>query len=148
MNELELREEEGQEPTLHGVIIQEGRAATGGRAELFAPDSVTWPADGVEIATRHLGPAETRAAVTRDEQKRLTIAAKATPRIVQAYNEGKRHLSVEFVATRSRITKGGVREILRAVVDKAAMVERPEYDVATAELRSAADIEERARLWL
>ena len=26
---------------LHGVLIQEGRAATGGRSELFAPGSAT-----------------------------------------------------------------------------------------------------------
>ena len=45
--ELELRQE-GRE--LVGVILQEGRAATGGLAEVFAPNgSVEWPADGIDI---------------------------------------------------------------------------------------------------
>ena len=40
---------------LHGQILQEGRAATAGRAELFAPGSITWPADGVRILDKHHG---------------------------------------------------------------------------------------------
>ena len=50
--EIEIREAaEGGE--LHGVMLVEGRAATGGRAEVFAPLSVQWPSEGVEIAPSH-----------------------------------------------------------------------------------------------
>ena len=43
--EVEVREAEraGYEPTLRGVMLTEGRAASGGRAEVFAPGSVSWP---------------------------------------------------------------------------------------------------------
>ena len=50
--ELELRQE-GRE--LVGVIVQEGRAATGGLAEVFAPNSIEWPADGIDILPMHRG---------------------------------------------------------------------------------------------
>ena len=145
--EVEYREE-SHGPQLTGVMLQEGRAATGGRAEVFAPGSVEWPSTGIEILTVHKGPTETRGQVVRDRDNRLLLTARATPAIKEAYDAGKRYLSVEFVATRDRVTKGGVREILRAIVDKAALVERPEYDTAIAEVRSAADIERKARLWL
>ena len=36
---VEVRESDGG-PMLRGTVIQEGRAATGGRAELFSPFSV------------------------------------------------------------------------------------------------------------
>ena len=42
---------------------------------------------------------------------------------------GKRFMSVEFQAVEERTTAGGVRELLRAVVDAAALVvASPEYD--------------------
>ena len=56
----------GYEPSLRGVMLQEGRAASGGRKELFAPGSVSWPHDGVAILTEHHGKAETRGTVVRE----------------------------------------------------------------------------------
>ena len=44
-SELELRStDEG--PRLTGIILQEGRAATGGRAELFTLGALSWDASG------------------------------------------------------------------------------------------------------
>ena len=52
---VEIREgDNGQ--TLSGTILQEGRAATGGRRELFVPGSVTWPVEGMDLLVRHGGP--------------------------------------------------------------------------------------------
>ena len=147
--EIEIREQTGREPTLHGVIIQEGRAATGGRREVFAPGAVEWPTAGVGIMLKHRGAIETRGQVIRGRDGRLTLTARATDEIRQAVADGKRYMSVEFTALNERTTKGGVREILRAFVDAAALTNRPEYDSTAAEIRSsAADLERKARVWL
>ena len=147
--EIEIRERQGREPTLHGVIIQEGRAATGGRRELFAPGAIEWPTGGIGIATEHLGDVETRAQVVRERDGRLSITARATEAVQRAVSEGKRFLSVEFTALQERITKGGVREIQRAFVATAALTNKPEYDMTAAEIREqATDIERKDRVWL
>ncbi|MDE2812025.1 MAG: hypothetical protein OXM01_03320 [Gemmatimonadota bacterium] len=146
---VEIREEAGREPTLYGVIVQEGRAATGGRREVFAPGAIEWPSEGVGVMTEHRGAIEVRGHVIRDRNGRLALTARATDRIVQAVRDGKRFMSVEFRALQERTTKGGVREILRAFVDSAALTDRPEYDTTAAEVRSAAgDVERKARVWL
>ena len=58
--EVEVRESDkpGYEPTLRGVMLQEGRAASGGRAEVFTPGSVEWPSEGVVV--RHRAPGQVR----------------------------------------------------------------------------------------
>ena len=139
---FEIREEGGD---LHGVILQEGRAASGGRAEVFAPGSVAWPVDGVAILTEHRGKPEARALPSRDELGRISIRAAASDAIRAAIAAGRRYMSVEFYSLEERTTKGGVREITRALVDAAALVARPEYDTTAAELRQA---DRRRRLWL
>ena len=138
---IEIRES-GNE--LHGTILQEGRAASGGRAEVFAPGSVTWPADGVSISTEHRGEAQIKAFPHRDSQGRITIRARATDAIKAAIEAGKRYMSVEFRSLDERTTKGGVREILRALVEGAALVDSPEYDTTAAEVRD----QRRRRYWL
>ena len=147
--EVEIREQDGREPTLYGVMLQEGRAASGGRRELFAPGAIEWPSEGVAILTQHKGAIESRGHVVRERDGRLSLTARATDGITDAVAEGKRFMSVEFRTLRERVTKGGIREIQRAFVDAAALVDRPEYDTSSAEIRSqAADIERRARVWL
>ena len=143
--EVEIRESEkpGYEPTLRGVMLTEGRAASGGRAEVFTNGSVTWPQDGVAILLEHRGKVEAQGQVVRERDGRLTISARATEAIREAVKAGKRYMSVEFRSIEERTTKGGVRELLRAVVDAAALVSSPEYDSTLAEVRTS-----RRRLWL
>lgn len=143
--EVEIREQVGREPTLYGVMIQEGRAASGGRREVFAPGAIEWPSQGVGVLTEHRGAVETRGHVVRERDGRLTLTARATDAIRRAVDEGKRFMSVEFKALEERTTKGGVREILRAFVDSAALVSHPEYDMTAAEVRAADD--DLARFW-
>lgn len=141
---VELREDEGREPTLRATILTEGRAATGGRAELFAPDSVRWPSDGIGISVSHESEREeVKAQPVRERDGRLTIEARATDAIREAVKAGKRWMSVEFVSLRDRRTKGGVREVLAALVSRAALVANPEYDTTAAEVRK-----KKVRLWL
>ena len=135
MFEVEIREQRGREPMLQGVLIQEGRAAAGGLAEVFAPGSIQWPSEGVEVATEHHGKAEVRGQVIRQTDGRLTITARATEAIKQAVADGKRFMSVEFVPLDEIRTRGGVREVVKAFVAKAALVTQPEYAQTAAEVR-------------
>ena len=134
--EVEIREEEGREPMLRGVMLQEGRAASGGRAEVFAPGSVEWPSEGVGVSTVHKGSIESRGQVVRDREGRLSLTARATDGIKKAIDDGKKFMSVEFISLKERTTKGGVREILRAFVGDTALVSNPEYDTTLAEVRN------------
>ena len=43
-NKVEIRES----GMLHATILTEGRAASGGRREVFVPGSVSWPAEAYE----------------------------------------------------------------------------------------------------
>ena len=131
-------------PRLHGVILTEGRAARGGRAELFIPGAVVWPADGIGVQTEHHGTVETRGVPTR-EGTEIRISAPATPAIFDAVKNGRKWLSVEFTPLAETRTAGGVREIERAFVDRAALTDSPEYAQTRAEVRKA---QRRRRVWL
>ena len=141
--EVELREDAGE---LRGVVITEGRAATGGRRELFILGSLKWDATGIGIRTGHGEPVEVRAHPTRGQTGEISIRTQATDAIRRAVEAGKRWLSIEFVATREKKTAGGVREVLEAFLRDAALTDRPEYGdgLTFAEVRE----ERRPRVWL
>ena len=133
--EIEIRQIEGRDPELHGVILQEGRAASE-RVELFAPGSVEWPTEGIAILAEHRGSVESRALPIRERDGRLTIKARATDALRAAVAAGKHHLSVEFHALAEKTTAGGIREIRSALVSAAALVSSPEYTQTAAEVRN------------
>ena len=128
-------------PMLRGVILQEGRAAQGGRAESFAPLSVVWPSSGIALLGEHRGAALAHAVPVRDVDGSLRIETRATPAILEAY-ETRKYFSIEFHAISEVRTKGGVRELTRALVESAALVKSPEYSQAVVEVRS-----KRRRFW-
>ena len=97
--------------------------------------SATWPGDGVGVLLEHRGAPEVRAVPTREPDGRITIRARATDAIRRAVEAGKKFMSVEFRAIEERTTSGGVREVLRAFVDAAALTSAPEYDTTRAEVR-------------
>ena len=131
---VELREaDEG--PLLRGTVLQEGRAAQGGRAESFAPLSVVWPSSGLAILAEHRGAALAHAVPVRDADGSLRIETPATPAILEAFATRK-FFSVEFHAISEIRTKSGTREITRALVEAAALCARPEYIQASAEIRA------------
>ena len=138
---VELREAEDG-PMLHGVLIQEGRAASV-RAEVFAPLSLVWASDGVAIRAAHLGAEDSRAIPTRHSNGEIRIAAPASPALVAAFNEGRKFLSIEFHAVQETRSASGVREIQQAFLPGVALVSDPEYKQATAEVRSR-----QRRVWL
>ena len=129
-------------PVLHGVLIQEGRAASA-RAEVFAPLSLVWASDGIAIRAKHLGAEVSRAIPTREANGEIRIAASASAPIVAAFNEGRRFLSIEFHALQETRSAAGVREIQQAFLPGAALVSDPEYKQASAEVRAF-----QRRVWL
>ena len=112
---------------LHGVILTEGRAATGGRRELFVLGAARWGQQGVGILTRHRARPEVFAVPTREPDGRLRIEARATDPIRRAVEVGRRDMSIEFVSLKERQTRGGVREIHDALILRAALVPAGEY---------------------
>ena len=138
---IEIREAKDG-PVLHGILIQEGRAASV-RAEVFAPLSLVWASDGISIRAKHLGAEDSRAVPTREPNGEIRIAAPASAAIVAAFNEGRKFLSIEFHSLKETRSAAGVRELQLAFLPGAAMVNDPEYKMATAEIRST-----RRRFWL
>lgn len=141
---LELRELDDDGEHLVGTVIQEGRSGTE-RRELFAPQSLTWPAEGIPLRTTHLQGEVARAVPTRHPGGEVRIRVRATAEIRAAYASGKRYLSAEFFAIRESRAAGNIREIEHALLSGAAMVVEPEYRQATAEIRSK---RRRVRSWL
>ena len=131
--ELEIRSsDEGEH--LNGVVIQEGRAGSV-RREIFSPNSLSWPAEGIPVRTEHLRGEAARALPTRHSDGSVRIKVRATPEIRAAYQAGKKFLSAEFFALRES-RSAGIREIESALLSGAAMVADPEYRQATAEIRT------------
>lgn len=138
---IEVREA-ADGPMLRGVVLQEGRAAQGGRAEVFAPLSVVWPSDGIALLGEHRGAELARVVPTREADGSLCISTRATAPILAAY-ASRKFFSVEFHALREVRTAGGIREIQRALVDAAALVTSPEYPNVKAEVR-----QRQRRIWV
>ena len=133
---IEVREADGG-PVLHGVLIQEGRIATQ-RAELFAPGSCRWPAEGVDIQTEHHGRSEARSLPTRQPDGSIVIDAAASPGIIAAVESGRRFMSVEMHVLSDTRNAANIREILSALITAGALTNIPEYQQSSAELRDRA----------
>lgn len=120
---------------LEGVVIQEGRMASA-RSEVFAPGSLRWPADGIEIRTVHRGPAVARTYPHRGTDGVISVRVPVNPEIRSAYDDGRRDLSIEFYALQETRNASRAREIQSALLTAAAMVEKGEYHQARgAEIR-------------
>ena len=138
---VEVRES-ASGPMLHGVLIQEGRAASV-RAEVFAPLSLVWASDGVAVRAEHRGVEVTRAIPTREANGEIRIATPASAAIVAAFNEGRKFLSIEFHSVQETRSAAGVREIQQAFLPGVALVADPEYKQARAEVRKR-----QRKVWL
>ena len=113
-------------PVLRGVVLTEGRAAAGGRAELFVAGACDWPASGIGIGVEHLRTVETRAVPVRDGAE-IRVECPATPAIFAAVNGGARFMSIEFHPLAETRTAAGVREVTAALLVGAIVCREPEY---------------------
>ena len=131
---------------LQGIIIQEGRAARGGRAEVFAPGSCIWRPRGVELRNVHSSSPKSRilghVLPTRDADGNIRFEEPLTPTL-RTFAERANGLSLEFVPLTEHRTAAGVREIEQALVVAVAFTKRPEYWQAKAEMRAS----RRERRW-
>ena len=133
-------------PTLYMLALTEGRAARGGLAEVWAPGSACWPADGIEVRTEHRaqgGPGEARAVPTRAGNE-IRVEVRATDKLRRAVDGGKKYASVEFHSLAEVRTASGVREIERALLVGVTVTSSPIYQQTSAEVRTAQDV----TLWL
>lgn len=124
-----------------GVVIAEGRIAAD-RSELFAPGSVMWPEAGIDILAEHRGKRLATATAERRPNGEIAVTAEATPELRAAVLQ-KRFMSIEFRALREQRT-GSTREVLKAYVDRAALVEVPAYSQTRAEIRAGSH---RMEIW-
>ena len=131
---------------LEGVIIQEGRAARGGRAEVFAPGACMWRPSGVELRNVHSSRSGSRVLALvkpeRGDDGNIRFTEPLTPAIRRAA-ERSDGLSLEFVPLSEHRTAAGVREIEQALVLAVAFTHAPEYSQARAEMRA----KRRERRW-
>lgn len=133
--EVEVRDADSG-PVASVTLIQEGRAATGGRAEVFAPRALQWPSEGIPLRLAHLGPEAMRVYPTRDAELRVSASAPATADVAQAIRGGKNRASIEFHSLDEVRTAAGVREIRSALLVGASLTDRPEYEQGVAEVRA------------
>ena len=135
---------------LTGVLMRYGERASGGRSEVFEPDSLSWPDAGIVLDRQHndrepimrVVPELRDGAVVIDTPLPDTAAGRNAASEVRAgLMIG---LSVKFRARRQRYA-GGVRRIADALLVGAGLVHNPEYSGSAVEVRERG---RRRRLWL
>lgn len=144
---IELREAVDSPGRIVGTILQVGRVASD-RREVFAPNSVRWPANGIRLLSEHRGRQIMRVDPVMADSGEIRIDAplpdtsigRATAAEIRSGR--RRSLSVEFYST-SESTVSGVREITGALIDAAAVVPTGAYSQARVEVRNR-----RRRVWL
>ena len=148
---VECRADESRQSPgrLYGRLLTYGETAAD-RRETFAAGSLSWPSDGILLRRQHaraapimrITPSVKGGAVIVDAPLPDTQAGRDAA--VEVRNGTLAGLSVEFRAERER-QHGGIREIQRAALVGAGLVDAPSYDSATVELRGRGG---RRRVWL
>ena len=148
---IELRADETQASPgrLVGTLITFGERA-GDRAEVFEPDSLEWPDEGVVLRRQHDRGAPI-ARVTPEVRDGAVVVDVALPETRAGRDAAAEvrsglltGLSVEFRARRQRYV-GGVRRIADALLTGAGLVDSPSYKGSAVEVRQRG---RRRRLWL
>ncbi len=130
---------------LQGMIVPFGTVASD-RREVFRPDSITMPANGIRLLLGHDGRQVDRVMPTVDARGvHVDHVLPDSPEGREAARRVRagelRGLSVEFTPLRETRTQG-VREIESAVVGAAALVPVGAYSPHTrVEMRQADDLE-------
>ena len=140
---------------LTGTLLRFGEKASD-RAELFEPDSLEWPDEGVVLRRMH-NRGEPIARVTPEIRDGAVVVDVALPdtsagrsAAVEVRSGLLTGLSVEFRARRQRYA-GGVRRIADALLTGAGLVDSPSYKGSAVEVRQRGGEVRRGlgrRLWL
>ena len=150
MAEDETRASPGR---LQGVLLKYGAKASD-RNETFLPGSLSWPPEGILLREMHRrdSPIARVLPFEQDDEIRIDAQLPNTQRGRDCVENIRQHvyggLSVEFGAIEQRRV-GSRREIVKAVLGGAGLVDVPSYTESTVEVRAKTDVQRRiARLWL
>ncbi|MCY3845692.1 MAG: HK97 family phage prohead protease [Acidobacteria bacterium] len=133
---------------LRGVLLTYGEPRAD-RREVFRAGALEWPDDGIVLRRQHsrFEPVARVLPEVRGAQVVLDVALPDTRAGRDAAAEVRgglfRGLSVEFNAQDEGRTAGGLREIRRALLVGAGLVDSPAYTGSTVEVRGR-----RRRIWL
>ena len=148
--EDETRQSPGR---LTGILLTYNVKASD-RNELFEPDSLSWPDDGVLVRRMHQRVAPIVKAIPFLDGNDLRIDAPllnstAGRDCAEELRSGLlKGLSVEFTATKET-RRNGLRVIQKAILGGCGLVDVPAYSSARAELRAKTDVQRRiAAIWL
>ena len=143
---IELRAASDSPGRVVGTLIEMGRVA-GDRPEVFVPNALRWPANGIRLLAEHRGrlvmrfqPITEGTEIRIDEPLPDTQIGREVAGEIRSGRKGS--LSIEFFSS-DEARVHGVREIRSALVDAAAVVAAGAYDQARVEVR-----QRRARWWL
>ena len=135
---------------LTGTLLTYGEKASD-RAETFAPGSLSWSPEGVVLRRQHdrsqpilrFVPELRDGALIVDTALPDSVAGRSTATEIRSgLFTG---LSVEFVPSEER-HRGGVREIVKAELVGAGLVDQPSYGGSRVDVRSKS--RRRQRVWL
>ena len=150
---VEVRADDRNSPgRLQGVLMRYGERAAD-RPEVFRDGSLEWEADGIVINRQHSRAMPVMRAVPKIEGSEVRIDAPipdtmAGRDLASEVRAGLFHgLSVEFEALDEGFA-GELREIRKARLLAAAVVDEPSYPAARVEVRERSELESRADLWL
>ena len=149
---IEVRAERGSPGRLRGTLMKYGERASD-RPEFFRDGSLSWPEGGVVLNRQHersspimrVIPKTDGAEVRIDSRIPDTVAGRD---LVSEIRSGLFHgLSVEFEALEEGFA-GELREIRKARLLAAGVVDEPSYPAARVEVRKRRELDSRSDLWL
>ena len=151
---VELRADDSRESPgrIVGTLLQYDERA-GDRPELFRAGALSWPDGGIVLNEQHNRAAPILRFVPKVEGSEVLIDAplpdtsRGRDAAVMIRNGTLRGLSVEFAATEEGMT-GGVREIRRARLLAAGLVDDPSYAGSSVEVRKERSGAVRRLPWL
>ena len=150
---IEVRAERGSPGRLTGTLMREGERASD-RLEVFREGALEWDAAGIVLNRQHersspimrVLPVRDGAEVRIDSEIPDTMAGRD---LASEVRSGLFHgLSVEFEALDEGFAAGAVREIRKANLLAAAVVDSPSYSAARVEVRKRSELDSRSDLWL
>ena len=154
--EIRMQEDEARGPgRLQGTLLKYGVKASD-RNEMFLPGSLSWPPEGVLLREMHRrdSPIARVIPFEKDGEIRIDAQLPTTQRGRDCAENIRQHvyqgLSVEFNATEQRRV-GTRREIVKATLGGAGLVDIPSYSASTVEVRAKAESDVKRRqalLWL
>ena len=150
---IEFRQDESRQSPgrLSGILVPYGKRAND-RPEMFEPNSLYWPDEGIVIREMHnrLNPIVKVLPFVEGSELRIDAVLPDTQRARDVATSMKGDLplysglSVEFHPERET-RRGGLRIIQKALLTGGGLVDIPAYREATAEVRQQ---EKRRRFWL